>query len=64
MIEDDHQLAVTLLWIKRFKQSINRLQSNPYNLDLPMNKLQIESIQSMLDELREEVEKYKAKKNG
>jgi hypothetical protein len=62
MIKNDHELAVTLLWIKRFKRSAEHLKSNPENLEPLLSKLQVDTALSMVEDLKNQVREYR--KNG
>lgn len=61
MIEDDNQLAISLLWANRFRQAIDRLGEQE-RVHPKMQELQKASLLSTIEDLEEEVKAYLAKK--
>lgn len=61
-IRNDRELAVTLLWIKRFRAAVNCAADNPECLDERLGDLQLASLENMATELKEQAEEYVERK--
>jgi hypothetical protein len=64
MIESALQLKVTKEQIERFEEALGHTVTAPPdpNIHPRIRQAQMEALQSMLDELREEVHQYEAKR--
>jgi hypothetical protein len=66
MIENDHQLAVTMKQAKRFEEAIaaKKAEERPDDVAPVIWKAMIDGMASMLDTLTREIAEYAAKPNG
>lgn len=59
MIESNRQLEVSKKWLKAFQGQLEMVKENKESYTHPLKyKLALDSTQSMVDELTEEIEKY------
>lgn len=65
MIENDNQLNITKAWLERFKEAKAILEAAQPNMttypESFVNKVQIDAVQSIIDELDHQVYEYENK---
>lgn len=58
MIENDHQLFITRIELARFENALEALQANTDSVDPILRKAQLESVQSQIDDLSQQIRDY------
>lgn len=58
MIKNEQERKITLLWIEKFKSSVEYIKNHPEDYPEWLNKLQIESLESEIVTLENEIKEY------